>query len=231
VTSDADRRALERFVAGLPVDPDALARAVTAKAVDRAIVMNALLNALVSPEPAVRRRAARRVERMPDVDPQVLARLAAMAEHDADERTRATCAQALSAHPSEEDRETTGGRRPPLGVLVLRLSRTRTRGAPARGIPLVALRRAEAPDLLVRVHDEGGGAVRFDFTGLPERLEDTRPALYARPEPGAGPLAPIASATESVSGGELTLRARLDAPPEDIEAWLAHGVELATDGD
>lgn len=91
-------RALERLVAGAATDADELAAAVSAQAVDRAIVVTLLLDALGDSEAAVRRRAAMRVARMAEVAPRVAAGLEVMALTDADEDARAACRAALRAH-------------------------------------------------------------------------------------------------------------------------------------
>src|SRR3954463_13197420 len=95
---DDDDRAIDRFVAGAPVDADALAMAITAKATDRAVVVEALLKNLASDEAIVRVRAAERVARMPDVAPAVAARLRELAVNDAHPGAREACAAALRAH-------------------------------------------------------------------------------------------------------------------------------------
>ena len=64
MSSQDDIRAIDRFVAGLPVDHEELATALAARAIDRAIVVDAMLFALESDEDAVRLRAAKRSARM-----------------------------------------------------------------------------------------------------------------------------------------------------------------------
>src|SRR5690348_11454947 len=98
MSTDDDERAIDRFIAGAPVDADALASAITAKAFDRAVVIESLLQGLAAPEPVVRRRAAERIARMPDVDGRVEVELRRLAEQDDNERVRAACAAALAAH-------------------------------------------------------------------------------------------------------------------------------------
>lgn len=96
--SSADDRQLARFVAGLPADDRALANAIAARALDRAIVVDVLLDTLAGPIAATRLTAARRVARMSGVAPRVAARLRIMALADDDDRVRAACRAALAAH-------------------------------------------------------------------------------------------------------------------------------------
>ena len=230
MSRDEERRALERFVAGLPVDADALATAITTKAVDRAIVVEALLNGLAHPEPAVRRRAARRIASMRDLDERVAARLAVLVETDEDERSREAIAAALRKHRLEVPGEAAAKppARAPLALLRLKPSRTRSSRAQP-GIALVAAPRKDAPEFLARVHDEGEGRLRFELTDLPEPFEGTRPVLRARTEPGAGELTPIARASTPVTDGAVTIIARLERPPADVDTWLDHGVDVVGD--
>ncbi|MDX6720581.1 MAG: hypothetical protein QOJ63_2835 [Solirubrobacteraceae bacterium] len=92
------RRALERFVAGAASDAGELAAPMSAQAVERAIIVTVLLDALASPDTAIRRRTAMRVARMAEVAPLVATRLEVMALTDADEDVRAACRDALRAH-------------------------------------------------------------------------------------------------------------------------------------
>ena len=232
MSRDEDRRAIERFIAGLPVDAEALTTALTAKAVDRAIVVEALLMGLSSPEPGVRRRVARRIVRMPDVDPSVEARLTVLAASDDDARSRTASAEALRAHgrpvpgepPPHDPRERT---RAPL-LLHLRPSYTRSRSDAQRGITVLPISREEARDFVGRVHDEGEGQVRFELTGLPEPFEGHRPLLQARLEPDGETLTTIARAETPVTGGQVTIRAPLEG---DLAELLARGVALVADAD
>jgi hypothetical protein len=98
VSTDDDKRAVERFIAGLAADERALAAAISARAVDRAIVVEALLGALGCPVAATRLSAAQRVARMACIAPPVTARLASIAVEDGDGTVRAACAAALHDH-------------------------------------------------------------------------------------------------------------------------------------
>src|SRR5690349_12283817 len=98
MSADDDRRALQRFVAGVDVEADALATAITAQALDHVIVDEALLHGLSSADAVVRRRTARRITRMVDVGDAVAERLAILAGTDPDEPTREGATAALRAH-------------------------------------------------------------------------------------------------------------------------------------
>lgn len=100
----ADRdRALHRFVAGLPVDEDALADAVAARAVKATIVVNAMLLGLEDDAPVVRMRAARRVAELVELPPRLAARLRQLGATDADLRVREAAEAALRAHEPERE--------------------------------------------------------------------------------------------------------------------------------
>jgi hypothetical protein len=98
MSTPEDRRLLQRFVAGIDVEADELATAITAQALEQTIVDQAVLDALSAEEAIVRLRAARRVGRMATAAPSVLARLRVLAEHDGDSRVREAAAAALGAH-------------------------------------------------------------------------------------------------------------------------------------
>jgi hypothetical protein len=98
VSTADDKRAIERFIAGLATDEQALADALWARAVDRAIVVDALLDALAGRERATRLTAARRVTGMASVAAAVAARLMLLAVEDDDPGVRDACADALRAH-------------------------------------------------------------------------------------------------------------------------------------
>ena len=98
MSTAVDKQTLERFIAGLPTDEPALAAAVSAQAVARAIVIDVLLDLLASSASATRLAAARRIVGMASVAPNVAARLELIAIEDDDPRVRAQCTDALRAH-------------------------------------------------------------------------------------------------------------------------------------
>lgn len=209
-------------MAGLPVDEDALAKAVTAKALDRTIVIEALLQGLDSPEPVVRRRAAERVTRMPYAAPQVAARLNYLAIEDADAGVRNASAEALRAHG--HGIEAAAEDRPRLRVLLLRLSVARSGEGPTLRLRYPA----EAPLFRASLDLTAPGEARLELSGLPADFTGTRPLLRAARQPG-GPLEPLARAEQPVSDhGEMTLRIPLEGTsPAELEERLGNGVDLA----
>src|SRR3954452_8187325 len=98
MSTDDDRRELDRFVAGLHVDPDDLALALTSRAVDRAMANQVLLRNLADPDPIVRARMAERIVQMSDLDPPVAAELRLLVENDEDAEVRSACEEALRVH-------------------------------------------------------------------------------------------------------------------------------------
>lgn len=226
MSTNDDRRAIERFVAGLPVDASDLATAITARAVDRTIVIQALLNGLSSPEPVVRLRAAERVAEMPDVAPPVAARLALIAATDEDRRAREASAAALRAHglavPDEADPPP---KRWSFGLpLHLAVSFARD---PEAEIEITAESLA-ARDLHGLLRRDAAGAVWLDLAQLPEELIATRPTLRVRKDGPEARLVPLARAETPVSaGGDVTIR----VPPavgtfDAVAGWLRHGAAL-----
>jgi hypothetical protein len=227
--STDDDRAIDRFVAGAPVDADELATAITAKAVDRAIVVEALLKNLASDEPVVRRRAAERVARLPDLPDQIAARLTEMAVNDGHARAREACAAALVAHgrpvpgaprPAEPT-SAAEPRRWSLRVLI-------TAARPARGADFEATigprYEEDAPRLRGRLYDSPAGA-RLELTGLPQEFAGTRPEIRAQRARGQA-FETIARADAPVTPGgtvTMTVVAIEDATVEDVADWLSVG--------
>lgn len=102
MSTDDDKRAVERFVAGLHVPPDDIAEAIAARAIDRTLANESLLLGLADDEAIVRIRSARRIARMDGVAPGIEAQLRLMAATDVDLRTRRACGEALRAHGRAE---------------------------------------------------------------------------------------------------------------------------------
>jgi hypothetical protein len=187
----ADRdHALDRFVAGLPVDEEELSTAVAASAVDAAIVVDALLRGLEDESPVIRARAAHRVERMIDIAPRLEARLRQLAADDDDVRTRERAAAALRAHalavPGEAGAAPDAPGRRPLPRLWLKLVTTRGVG-PVRGtkpgelrvlFSFLALDRTETPAARGRIIEQDD-ELRMDLVGLPESFVGHRLQVFA----------------------------------------------------
>lgn len=231
MSSDADRAALERFVAGLAVDPDVLARAITAHAVERTVVVEALLEGLTAPEPVVRLRFARRIARMPDLDRRVGARLTMVAGTDADDRVRAAATGTLRAHglpvPGQPVADETGARtaRPSRSIdTALRLRASAIRGT--KGVEIEALFIEDAPALAGELHDLEGQA-QLVLRGLPAAFVGTRMTLRVAFLPGSA-LSPIARADMSVSAeGESSIDVPLESGSvDDVVEWLLNDAEL-----
>jgi hypothetical protein len=235
MSEDEDRRAIDRLVAGLPVEPDALATAITGKAVDRTVVVEALLKGLDDPEAVVRRRTARRVGRMADVAPRLAARLTVLAGSDEDDRSREASAAALRAHglpvPGEPERDgpKSASAFPVAVGLLLRASVSRS---VRHRFALAPLYTTDAPQLEVKVHEEHG-ELRLELSGLPPAFVATRPVLRARVAPAPEPLKPIGHAVGPVSAeGRVTIRVPLEgASLDDLTDWLTSGADLVVPGD
>lgn len=173
--SEQDRHALQRFVAGLDVDADALATAITARALDATIVDEALLRTLADPETVVRRRAARRIARMDSLAPEVAAVLRQLAATDPDADTRASAEAALASHAPPPAVAADPSR--PRALALLRLAAIRSR-AEDELYAFEPVLHDEAPyaDALLRVE---GGAVVLVLAGLPTPFTGTLPAVVA----------------------------------------------------
>jgi hypothetical protein len=171
MSSQDDRHALQRFVAGLDVEPDALATALAAEAIDHLVVEEALLRALAADEATARVRAARRVARMPEVSQRVLAQLRVIADADQDPRAREQAAAALTAHEGPRAVAPLARRRG--GLAILRWELLGVRGGQAY---------AYAPKVRADL-DTGAilaiadGVPRLELSGLPERCRGRWPML------------------------------------------------------
>lgn len=225
MSSEEDRRALERFVAGLPVEADALAHGITARAVERSIVVEAVVNGLSDADPVARRRLAQRTARMPELDPRIASRLAVLAGVDDDEQVREASAEALRVHglelPSEPAAGTAGARLPRDLVLRLRVSFVRSEAPPV----VRAEDPDEAPGLLGRLHLEATGAARLELTRLPPAFVGTTPTLRATG--WAGPI-DVGRADGPVSAdAAVTIRIPATAATiDDLVDRLVAGAEL-----
>lgn len=224
--SDEHRRALEREVAGLPVDADALADAVTQRAFDRTVVVEALVRGLDDGDPAARREIARRAARLVDLDPRVQARLAVLTDQDPDARVREAAADALRAHgapvPGEPEPEPRASAPRRLAFLGLRV-------AVARGAPGVTVvpDQEPGPDCEGVLTPDGAGGAVLTLHGLPVAFTGHRPVLRAAREPN-GPRFAVVRADAPVPGsGHAVFSIPADVVPHDeLVARLAHGLDL-----
>ena len=243
MTADDETRALERYVAGLDVDEQALAAAVTGRAVDRTIVVEALLTALASPHTGVRRRAAQRVARMADIAPRVAAELTVIAATDPDEGARDACVAALQAHtlPVPGATQPAGaarsGREPAapslgerlLASLVLRPMIMRSAQA---AVHLVAHDRADLAGMYGTLKEDDDGTLIVELRGLPPEFAGTRPTVRVRRDANAAAFTAIATAAEPVSAdGQVTVRIGPDAGPVgDVRRCFDRAIELVVSG-
>jgi hypothetical protein len=235
VTADDDKRALERFVAGLDVDDDALATAITARAVDRTIVVEALLTALTSPHAAVRRRAAERIARMRDVAPRLAAELTLLAATDPDERAREAGAVALQAHgllvpDATPPQRGSPERAPSFGerLLAFMWLRPMTVRSTQPGLVLLPRIRANAPSMRATLTVDDDGRSMLALSGLPAMFAATRPTVLVRRDPDADAYTEIGTALEPVSAdGSATIRIEPEVGPADeVRRWLERDVQL-----
>lgn len=229
MTSDEDRRAIDRFIAGAPVRSDALANAIAAKAVDRSIVVEALLEGLHDAEPVVRRRTALRIGRMPEADARLAARLTVLAGSDDDAACREASAAALRAHglavPGEAAQPARAPRRFARPSLLLRAWAVRSA---AGGLEVAARYVEDAPNLDAHLLEASRGEARLELQGLPADFAGTRPVLRARVAPAPRPLTPVGRAAIPVSAdGRVTISIPLDDTSfDELADWLTGGVDL-----
>jgi hypothetical protein len=230
MSQDDDRRALERYVAGLPADPEALAHAVTERAVHRTLIVEALLKGLASADADRRLRTAERIAELHDLDPRLRARLGVLVDQDADARVAAASSATLRAHAAPVPGEPPPVADPPpvrvpRMTLGLRLLRVMDATAP---VMFEALFADDAPALTGELEADGPDATRVVLHGLPDTLHGTTPELLAAREPGT--LTPIARA-EAPVGADGAATFRVAAPRDDVERWCRGGAGLAVVGD
>jgi hypothetical protein len=223
--STDDDKAIDRFVAGAPVGADELATAITAKAVDRAIVVEALLKNLASDEPVVRTRAAERVGRLPDLPGQIAGRLGEMAVNDEHPGVREACAAALTAHgepvPGDERAAAARPAEPRGWSLRVLITATRAARGAERKARIGPRYPEHAPHLQGLLQESPTGA-RLELTGLPPEFAGTRPEVRAQRARGE-PFETLARAEGPVStDGAVTLAvvAVEGATVEDVANWL-----------
>lgn len=234
--SPADRdRVFERYVAGLDVSEDELARASVGRALDTTVVVAALLRGLNDESAGVRTRAAERAAEMHDLAPALHERLETLALTDRSRRARAGAAAALRAHglPVPGDR----AEQPPTAGIVERIAMllgpatcrpARVVRGPAQRYDLTfeARDRSEAPDLrgqLIGLRD----SARIDLAGLPEGFVTHRVVLLMRADPAAESM-PVAESVEPVGADRAV---SIPVPlagrdPKEILALLERDLEL-----
>lgn len=232
--SPDDDRAIDRYVAGMPVDANELSRAVTGRAIDATIVVEALLRGLAHESADVRARTTKRVAELVELPPRLEARLRQVALADAIDRVREGAAAALQAH-GEDAVDDTGA------VTVRRASRFASlrlvpramRGAVRDTQAVVVVLRfrgrdqEDAPGLRASLLQEGE-QLRIALERLPEAYAGQRLAVFVR-SGEAQDETQIAVADEPVSP---TGEASLPVAPglgtaEQIAALLATGFDVA----
>jgi hypothetical protein len=217
MSAEDDRRVTDRFVAGLSVDADELAEAIAARAIDRAVVVEVVLKGLEDDHPAIRRRTATRIARMPDLDPSVAARLTVLAGTDPDSDVREAGTAALRAHGLQVPGEAAPASAPAArswlhrsfaSALLLTASVARSGDVP---IEVEARYDEDAPEIEVVHWSATAGELRLELVGLPANLVGTEPVLRGRVVPAPAPLTPLGEATAPVSkDGRVTIRVPLD---------------------
>lgn len=234
---DDDDRSIDRFVAGLPVDEDALADAITARGIERTIVVEALVGALESTEATARLRAAERVARMEDVAEPVARALTRIAGGDVDLDVRAAAAAALRTHGEPvpgEPMPSHATRRPTEAAVARRASRLsvafqhmamRSGESAAPLLLLLPIDRAKAPARgSARLDDAGSWSVTL--SGLAGEFAGTRPLLWVPGEDGL-PFHLGTAADPVTSGGSVTIVIGPEAgSASDVQRLLSGRVEL-----
>jgi hypothetical protein len=223
--SSDDDRTIERFIAGVRVDEADLAAAAARRAVDRTIVVDALVRALEHPEAAVRLLTAQRLARMTNVGDVLVGRLTYAAGGDPDLRVRAAARAALRIHrvtPDERERRDT--RRAGSILVSLAFQPAFLRGTRAV-VRLHAADRTDAPDAWARLLAEDL-LVRVVLTGLPAGFASLRPTIRIAGDDGED--IDVATAAQPVAGdGSVTIDVAPGTRTQDEMAdILASGFEL-----
>jgi hypothetical protein len=229
-----DDRAIDRFVAGMPVDRDELSRAVSARAVDATIVVEALLRGLAHESADVRARTTKRVAELVELPPRLEARLRQLALTDAIRRVREGAVAALGAHEIDvvEDSVAVKVRRAPRFAalrLVPRTMRGAVHGTQPVEVVLVfrARDREQAPGLRGKLVREGE-ELRIELERLPEAYVGQLLAVFARIGESAdetqiavahSPVSPAGEASLPVAPGLGTV--------EQIAALLDTAIDVA----
>ena len=230
MSPDDEDRALQRYVAGLPVDEATLTAAVTGRAVESTIVTEAMLAALESAEATARLRAAERAARMAVLAPRIARELTRAVTADVDLRVRAAAADALAGHGLEvpgQVPEATDvlGTSPTWAGLRLLFRRVQMRGVTTM---LVPLDRDDAPAQGFAVRGEDG-LWSIALSGLPASFAGARVTL--RMIDDAGQVTVQATAGEPVSddGSVTIIISRAAGSLDEIEHHMAGEIEIVAD--
>lgn len=225
MSSEDDERTIERFIAGVRVDETDLAAAAAGRAVDRTIVVEALVRGLVHPEAAIRLLTAQRLARMANIGEVLVGRLTYAAGSDPDLRVRAAADAALRVHRVTGDEPARHGARHAGSIRVALGFRPAAFRGTRAAVRLHADDRIEAPDAWARIVAEGD-LVRVVLTGLPAGFATTRPAIRITGEDGKR--IDVATAAQPVTAdGSLTIHVAAAAGTRDALARvLATGFEL-----
>lgn len=228
-------RALDRFVAGMPVDEDDLADAVAARTVDVALIVDALLLGLDDDAAEIRLRAAERIARLVALPPRLQARLHRLAATDTNRHVRAAAEATLLAHEPQVDPKPPGRAEALRAALAsIWLVPRATRGASVWGTSgaahvvreFRAQDRAEGPS----VHGaliEQDLRLRLELKRLPEQFRGRRLALRV-PGDADGPereLGTAAMLTDETGFVSIDIVAG-DRTVEDIAELLSSAFEI-----
>ena len=175
MTSEEHERTIERFIAGVRVDEADLAAAAAGRAIDRTIVVEALVRALEHPEAAIRLLTAQRLARMANVGDELVGRLTLAAGSDPDLRVRAAAGAALRVHAVTDEPEPRRARRAGAILVALAFEPAFLRGTRAV-VRLYASDAAEAPDAWARIVAEED-LLRVELTGLPAGFASLLPTI------------------------------------------------------
>ncbi len=224
--NDEARRALEREVAGLPVEADALADALMQRAFDRTVVVEALLLGLNDPDPATRRAIARRAARLEGLDPRVQARLTVLTDQDDDRHVREAAAATLRAHdapvPGEDVSRASREPRGRLAHLRLKVGTARS----SAGVAIIA-EQDSTPGFEGVISADGAGGAVVVLRGVPSVFAGHRPALRAAEEPnGARSVVAVTQSPVSASGHALIPVPAELVPYKELLVRLDYGVDL-----
>lgn len=224
MSTDDDRRTLERFVAGVPVEDAALAGAVARHANERGAIVASIVDGLADDRASVRRRLALRAAAALDLDPAIAARLRVLVDQDPDPRVREASAAALRAHDLPVPGEPSTRPAPATFRLRLALKLVAVRDAGTeRSLTLKPEYQGDATGFQASLQHDG---LTLQLEGLPADWAGSTPVLLTGP-PDAR--LRVGSAVEPV-GPDGVVRVRLELPPgsdiANVAGWLRRAPEL-----